>query len=207
MWFQIPDPADPRYAGHVNAIATRARTSTPRCGAVRIVTIDGPSGAGKTTLARRVGLVLAAPVLHMEAIYPGWDGLAEANQILIREVLRPLAHGEPAGYPTWNWQEHTTGPRVSVPASDLLVIEGCGASAGPAGSYAALQVFLDASPAVRRERGKVRDGDDYMRHWDRWAAQERALFAEDRTSEHADVVLWSDLTGATRRGAGEPVDS
>ena len=43
--------------------------------------------------------------------------------------------------------------------------------------------------AVRRARALARDGAVYAPHWDRWAAQEDALLARERTSERADVEL------------------
>ena len=39
--------------------------------------IDGPSGAGKTTLALQIGEALGIPVVHLDDFYPGWGGLAE----------------------------------------------------------------------------------------------------------------------------------
>ena len=38
-------------------------------------------------------------------------------------------------------------------------------------------------------RGLARDGELYRPHWERWAAQEEALFAADRTRDRADVVV------------------
>ena len=35
----------------------------------------------------------------------------------------------------------------------------------------------------------ARDGEAYRPHWQRWAAQERALYAADRTRESADVIV------------------
>ena len=51
--------------------------------------IDGPSGAGKTFLAQELARMWESElyVLHMDDIYPGWDGLAEASELL-QEILR-----------------------------------------------------------------------------------------------------------------------
>ncbi len=65
---------------HVSAVVSLALASPARCGDVVVIALDGPSGAGKTTLARGVELALepVAPVavVHMDHLYPGWDGLA-----------------------------------------------------------------------------------------------------------------------------------
>ena len=162
----------------------------PRCGATRIVAVDGPSGSGKSTLGAAVGEALDAPVVHMDDIYPGWDGLAEAVPLVTRQVLEPLAAGRPAAYRRWSWVRHAWSKQVvTVPTSPLLVLEGVGASVQPAGGYASVCVWVEALRDVRFRRGMDRDGEAYRPHWERWARQEDALFAADGTRDHADVVL------------------
>jgi dephospho-CoA kinase len=50
-------------------------------------------------------------------------------------------------------------------------------------------IWVDAPEEQRYRRAMARDGDAYAPHWARWAAQERAHFAADRTRERADVRL------------------
>ena len=62
----------------------------PRCGGTVVVAVDGPSGAGKTTLTRELRRRLdGPPVIHLDAVYPGWDGLAQTPAILHDHVLAP----------------------------------------------------------------------------------------------------------------------
>jgi hypothetical protein len=61
-------------------------------------------------------------------------------------------------------------------------------------------VFVDADRMLRMSRGLARDGDTYRPHWERWAAQEEAVFAADDTKARADLVL--DTTGRGLRSAG-----
>lgn len=190
MWDEVtPDAREE----HVQAVVSRALAAQPRCGAVVVVAIDGPSGAGKTTLARAVQLALEATgpvaVVHMDHLYPGWDGLAGAPELLTTQVLEPLSRGERAAYRLWSWVRDAWGGTREVPPCRFLVVEGCGSSVRPAGSYAAVSVFVDADVEVRRRRGIDRDGESYRPHWQRWADQETALFAADATRERADLVL------------------
>ncbi len=165
-------------------------TRAPRCGPVRIVAVDGPSGSGKSVLGAAIGRVLACPVLHMDDIYPGWDGLAEAVPLVTSQVLEPLARGEPAAYRRWDWVHNLWSRRtVSVPPAPALVLEGVGSSVLPAGDYAAVGVWVEAEGTVRFARGIHRDGEAYRPQWERWARQEEALFAADATRGRADVVL------------------
>ena len=186
MWFQITDPADPRHVEEVLAAVGRAE---PRCGDVRVVAVDGPSGSGKTTLAKGVVDALGCPCVHMDELYPGWDGLAQAASLLTAQVLEPLARGEHAAYRVWDWDAQAWGATRAVPDTTLLVVEGCASSVGPAGRHAAVRVWVEAPEALRMERGIARDGEAYRPHWERWAAQERALFAADGTRARADLVF------------------
>ena len=68
-------------------------------------------------------------------------------------MLEPLARGERATYRLWSWvREQWAGTR-EVPPCRFLVVEGCGSSVEPAGSYAAVSVFVDADVALRMRRG------------------------------------------------------
>ncbi len=127
----------------------------------------------------------------MDEIFPGWDGLADAVPLLVDQVLTPLSHGEPAAYRRWDWDASTWGDTRVVEPGPYLVVEGCASSVGAAGGYAAVRVWVEAPGEVRMRRGLTRDGETFRPHWERWAAQEDALYAADRTREHADVRVWT----------------
>ncbi|MDO5534500.1 MAG: hypothetical protein Q4F65_07605, partial [Propionibacteriaceae bacterium] len=177
-----------------DAVIARALAAQPRCGDVVVVALDGPSGAGKTTLADAVAADLDCPIVRVEDLYPGWDGLAEGVRLLVDLVLEPLAAGEVARYRAWDWHAGDWGPQRRVDPVPLLVVEGCGASVGRAGEFAAVRVWVDAPTDLRRQRGLARDGETYAPWWEQWAAQERALFTADRTREKADLVVSTDLS-------------
>ncbi|HHU10067.1 MAG TPA: hypothetical protein GXZ60_08645 [Intrasporangiaceae bacterium] len=156
---------------------------------MRIVAIDGRSGSGKTALAAEVGAALHAPVVSMDHLYPGWDGLAAGIDGLVEHVLAPLCRGEVAAYRIWDWHRDRWGEPVEVPPAEVVIVEGCGSSLGPAGEYASLRVWLEAPVEQRKARALARDGETFRPHWERWAAQEERLFGVDRTRERADLVL------------------
>ena len=158
-----------------------------------VVAIDGPSGAGKTTLADAVATDLDCLVVRVEDLYPGWDGLAEGVRLLVEQVLEPLCRGEVARYRAWDWLASAWDGWRTVAPVPVLVVEGCGATVGRAGELAAVRVWVDAPTDVRKQRGLARDGEAYAPWWDRWAQQERALFGADRTRAKADLVVSTDL--------------
>ena len=190
MWHQLTDPA---RESDVEAVVALAAAAEPRCAATVVVAIDGPSGSGKTTLAKGVADALEAlgtvEVVHMDLIFPGWDGLAEAPGLLTAQVLQPIAEGRPAAYRLWSWVRDEWDGTRDVATSRFLVVEGCGCSVMPAGAYAAVRVFVEAHRSLRMDRGIARDGEAYRPQWERWAAQEAQLYSADRTRERADLVV------------------
>ena len=159
------------------------------CGDSKVIAIDGPSGAGKTLFAARLGATLGAPVLHLEDVYPGWSGLAATPQLIVDGVLSRIAVGEIGSIPRWDWPGHRPADLIRVPPTPLLILEGVGSGALPCRPFLSLLIWLDAPTELRKERALSRDGEVYAPYWDMWAAQERGLFAGDGIRAAADVVV------------------
>ena len=181
--------------GDANSVAAWARSvaelieSEPAPRPV-VVAIDGPGGAGKSSLAALVAPLLDdAPVVHMDDLYPGWDGLARAVPLLVEQVLTPLTRGERASYRRYDWVASGWAETLVVPEHRYVVVEGVGSSTGAARAYADVRVWVHAPAGLRRQRGEARDSGGFTDHWEQWAAQERALYEADRTPEHAHVTV------------------
>lgn len=154
-----------------------------------VIALDGPSGSGKTRLARRIARALGdSTLVRMDHVVPGWDGLEESVR-LVRPVLQRLRAGESARYRVWDWPGSGWGAQLHRPAAAHVVVEGCGSGALSLVDLVDYLIYLDAPSTLRRERAIARDGDRYERHWERWAAQEAAHFAANRTAERADVLI------------------
>jgi|tagenome__1003787_1003787.scaffolds.fasta_scaffold20505897_2 uridine kinase len=166
-----------------------------------VVALDGPSGTGKTFLAQAVGALLPdAAIVHLDDLYPGWDGLEAAVPLLVEHVLVPLRGPAPVVVPTWDWTRDAPGPPrprpdLGPPRPAVVLVEGAGAGARACAPHLSALVWLETPQAVRKERALARDGEAYAPFWDRWARQEQAHFARERTRERADLVL--DTTAGT----------
>ncbi|MDO5712749.1 MAG: AAA family ATPase [Micrococcales bacterium] len=176
-----------------------AASRSPRCGHTRIVAVDGPSGSGKTMLAARLQEGLAArghqaQVVHMDDLFPGWDGLAAAASRLSEWVLTPLAQGSNAAYRRYDWVRAQYAEWHPVPAADWLVVEGVGCGSRVAAARYAVLLWVEAEREERMRRGLERDGETFAPHWRRWADQEAVVFAHEGTRSRADMI--SDTTTA-----------
>lgn len=161
-----------------------------------MVAVDGPSGSGKTTLARTLHRHLpGSSVLHLDDLYPGWDGLEAAVPRLVDGVLRPLRHGEPTGFRAFDWDTQSEGTWRELTVGRVLVVDGVGSGARACRPFLDLLVWVDAPAPVRFARAMARDGDGYGPHWDRWAAQERRHFARERTREQATIRIDTTAPG------------
>jgi len=162
-----------------------ARTTTP---GLPVVCIDGPAGAGKTTLAGEIADARDLAVLHLDDLYPGWDGL-DHFEPLARAVLDDLAAGREASYPRYDWYAGDYAEWVVVPAGRGLVLEGVGAGNAGLAAHATVLVWVEAPAEVCDARWLARDGELARVHGPAWRQAEAALFARERTRERADLVI------------------
>ena len=170
-----------------------------------VVAVDGPSGAGKTRLADRLAVELrgdlggparaaGTAVVHLDDLYPGWDGLEAVVPLLVEHVLAPLRGGAAVTVPTWDWERDRAGapralPELGPPRPAVVLLEGAGAGARAVAPHLVGLIWVEAPEPVRRARALARDGATYGPHWARWARQERGHFRREGTRRRADLVL------------------
>lgn len=149
--------------------------------------IDGPSGAGKTSLAGLIGTTLGIRVVHLDDFYPGWSGLEQGARMVATDVLDPVR----PGYWRWDWEHNRRAGWVALDPGEDLIVEGVGAvtrasicAAQQLGQVNTLRVVADAR--VRKARALARDAN-FASYWEHWAGQEAAL-----EQPPVDVVVRSD---------------
>ena len=147
--------------------------------------IDGRSGSGKTELA---GLLAErwpeAQIVHLDDLYPGWDGLADGSRHVGQHVL-----GEVPRWQRWNWDAGAPGEWVALDPLRPIVVEGAGALSRENRRRADAGVWVELDDVRRKARALARDGAAYEPHWDRWAAQEEAFLALENPRVLADAIL------------------
>ncbi|WP_295010974.1 hypothetical protein [uncultured Microbacterium sp.] len=158
-----------------------------------VVLIDGRSGAGKSTLARRLAdrwpLAAPAQLVALDAIYPGWDGLAEGAERARAQILHPHRQGVPGTWRRYDWATGEYAESHTVDPGRGVILEGCGALTPGSSRDADVRVWIDAPEPSRRGRALDRDGDLFRPHWRRWAAQEDKHLQDDDPIALADLVI------------------
>ena len=160
-----------------------------------VIGVDGPSGAGKTRLADQLADTLdGAGVVHLDDLYPGWDGLEAVLPRLVSWVLAPLAQGRRARWRRYDWVVGRYAEWHQLAPVTTVIVEGVGAGARVCAPYLDLLVWVEAPEPVRYAQAMARDGVGYRPHWRRWSAAERAHFGREDTRGRADVVVSTDRT-------------
>jgi uridine kinase len=176
----------------VGSLADAARlvsASPPSCGRVRVVTVDGHAGSGKTTFAGHLSARLGgAPVVHLDDLATheelfGWVERLES------QVLRPLSLGVPARYPVYDWEARKFAGEQVVEPADVVLVEGVGAGRGRVRPHAALTMWMDMPASVAHERGQRRDGPALAEFWRGWTAAEARHFAHDPSKPFARLLV------------------
>jgi adenylate kinase family enzyme len=161
-----------------------------------IVLIDGRSNSGKSTFAKSLQENLfkqgeSLPrVIHMDDLYPGWEGLSLGVDYLNRFILEPVSKKETASWQQWDWLNNQRGAWVEFSGGTPLIIEGCGAISERASSVAFLRLWLEAPEPLRQSRWLEREGN--LDRFDMWAAQELDFYAREKSSSLADLVIATD---------------
>ncbi|MFD3459099.1 uridine kinase [Nocardia fluminea] len=172
----------------VDDLASLVERSTPRLGATRLVAVDGPGGAGKSTLAAQLARACAATLLHTDD-FASWDNQFDWWPRLEDQVLSPIARGRAGRYQRYDWNARTLAEWHDVAPPAVLILEGVSAARAAVRDRLSLSVWVQTPPEVRLARGLHRDGVDSLPLWQRWMDDEDLHFAADRTPEHADVIF------------------
>lgn len=167
-----------------------------------VLLIDGRSGTGKTTLAASLASAMSASsIVHMDDLYPGWDGLDDGAALLVEWILSPFASGRVGEWRRWDWMLSERAEAHVVPNDRPLIIEGCGASSMASRSLADLALWMEA-PVDQREDRLLGRGDDV--EWlPAWTRQEDAFIVGEQPDLGADLVV--DATGSAEDVAARVV--
>ena len=161
-----------------------------------LVAIDGPAGAGKTTLAqkfyREFSTHKQVTLIHMDELYDGWNNalsqrLTRQLEIIIEaHVKREAFHLEIFNWVIMKFDEL----RLYEPA-DILVLEGVGAAQEIVRRAGAETYWLDVEPSIGLERVLRRDGFHIEGEMRKWQIEQVKYFESDLTRANAQHTITS----------------
>jgi len=160
-----------------------------------IVLIDGKAGCGKSTFAKELQNCVfregeSAPrVLHLDDLYPGWDGLAAGVEYLNRVILTPLLKTGSATWQEYHWAKQKRSTWREFTGNTPLIVEGCGAINSFTHDFALASVWLEADETTRKKRWQERDGHRFDGYWQSWAAQELDFHSLQKSRDLADYLV------------------
>ena len=167
-----------------------------------IILIDGRAASGKSSLAADLKNALfkeleqAPRLIHMDDLYPGWEGLQLGAFYLNQQVLQPLSNGKTAHWQLWDWQKAERGRADEsgngwreFSGGTPLIVEGCGALSRVSSELAHLRVWIEAPKELRHARWIERDGEKFNDYWHIWAAQEDVFYQQEKSKSLADLVI------------------
>lgn len=157
------------------------------------VLIDGPSGSGKTTLSEFLEARWPAErhlvVLHLDDIYPGWNGLDSASAYVRDSIMLARLAGQSARWQRWDWATNAPAEWHEIPVTADLVIEGCGAITYQAARVASASVWVDEVEQTRKARALGRADDDFALHWNEWDLQFTAFVLRENPRSLASLIV------------------
>jgi uridine kinase len=187
----------------VEMVVAHARSAQAIVGSTRVVTIDGPAGAGKSTMAKELSSHLdQAPIVHMDDLYRGWDDALtpRLRATLHDQILKPVGLGKRGGYRRWDWNKNLPGEQVTIAPEDFLILEGVGASQRVVRPYATTMVWISIEPSkglervLKRDAGIVDDLETFTSRMLAWQGAEILHFERENTFDAAhlrfDSMRW-----------------
>lgn len=161
-----------------------------------LIAIDGPAGAGKTTLAARFfdefSTTKAVALIHMDDLYAGWENALDHRLTSkLTEILKSFSAHSQFSIPIFNWVTMSFDLSQTIQPSEILIIEGVGAGQKVVREAGATMYWLDIEPEVGLARVLQRDGYEIENQMRKWQVDQDAHFLRDETRANANHILTS----------------
>jgi uridine kinase len=159
-----------------------------------IIAIDGPAGAGKTTLAREiVGLLsrsYSATIVHMDDLYDGWENaLTSTLTSTLTEISSSHKGKKPISFSTFNWKTESFNPPTVTQSTELLILEGVGSGQRAIRESLSALIWIDIEVKAGLDRVLLRDGYEFEKEMKKWLTTQEQHFLIEATKNAADFIL------------------
>lgn len=155
----------------------------------KIIAVDGLGGAGKSTFAARLAKELAGAQVLQTDDFASWDNPLNWWPRLVKEVLEPLSHNQPARYRRTDWGNPDHQEWGELTPAECVILEGVSASREAFQPFLTYSVWIETPRELRLTRGLERDGEQARAQWEQWMADEDDYVRREKPGERADLVL------------------
>ena len=172
------------------SIIQAIQAARPPCGmTTKIIAIDGPGGAGKSSFAEQLSQKLDnAPVLHTDD-FASWENPLNWWPRLLEQVLEPLSRNERACYQRYDWSTKRLAEWHEILPAEYFLLEGVSSSREVFRPYIALSVWIETPRQERLRRGLERDGETARSQWEEWMIHEDEYIEFEHPEQKADLVI------------------
>ena len=158
-----------------------------------IIAIDGPAGAGKTTLAGELKRSFSSKkveTVHLDDLYDGWSNPLNSDLALrVENLIKSFKAGKDHLLDIYDWKLGAFKSQRLVHAEDILIIEGVGSGATALRPHYAALIWINIDDATGLSRVLERDGDSIAPEMKEWQIAQREHFEREKTRENADFEL------------------
>ena len=173
-------------------ILDRLAKSEKKSPSTTTISIDGPAGSGKTTLAGRIASSFTGgpvAIIHMDHLYNGWeDALTpQLTRTLTNQILAPISQGKSFSYRKYDWLKKGFGEFVSIALPKLLILEGVGSGQKVTRKYTDEAIWIEVESEVGLQRVLRRDGDYLETEMRVWQLREQEHFKAENTRDCATI--------------------
>ena len=166
-------------------------TLAPKCGASVVITIDGPAGSGKTTLASELALDIEnSYTIHMDDLYEGWGStLTPLLTQKLSEILDGVKTNNQIRFKPFDWLENNCATEIELSAPKYLILEGVGSGQSKIRDFVSLSLWIEVLPDIGLERVIKRDGPEVAQFMPAFVLLQDAHFEKEATKKSADYRL------------------
>jgi len=163
-------------------------------GARHILTIDGPAGSGKTTLAAElerdfVEEGFTVEVIHMDDLYNGWhDAFGESLTQSLKNIVDGYIEGR-IHYVKYNWQIGDFSGPISLNSPYILILEGVGSGQSAIRPHIFASIWIEIEASIAFERVIARDGEVIRPYMEQWQLDQASHFQREETKGAADYQI------------------
>lgn len=164
-----------------------------------VISIDGPCGGGKTTIAKMIEEELGYNILHMDDFYlpfdkrdKNWMNIIAGHMDydrLIENVLKPYKEKKQTNYISYDCHSDKYLQEIPIDLDKFLVIEGSYTSNPILDKYVSAKIFVDIDKVEQVKRLTKRNPSVVDKFLSMWVPFENRYFDELKIKDISDLVI------------------